>query len=217
MRANVGKGILFVLFFGGLIGIIRLMSQPDVRHGELVVGTNWIALVTGFLWFVPCWAAVPWLVRLYGGAAALDEDLRKDLDEARAPKPQVDLLVFPEAMRRLAAIGLRGSLQVKSIRRRYGHLALAPWPTLAVVSTLATQSINDAFAAAYEDVQCMVTGTFKNEGRIEHAFICRRSGGEEIAETDTFREFPAMFSAKARRGALGIWLLDPNTIAAHGP
>jgi hypothetical protein len=215
MRAYVGKGILFVLFFGGVIGIIYLRDPSGVRHGEMVMGTSWSALVIGFLWFVPCWAAVPWLVRLYGGPAALDEDLRKDMEDARALALTGGFPVFDQVVGRLTELGVRGSLQAKSIRRRYGHLALAPWPALTVVSTLAIRSINDSFAAPYEDVQCMVIHTFQNEGRTERGFVCRRSGGEQIDETDTYSAVPGAFSAKARRGALGVWLLDPKTIVPN--
>lgn len=217
MRSEVGKGILVVLFFAGILGLLYLGNHPALRHGQVVLGFDWVAWAAGFLCFVPCLAAVPWLVRLYGGAVALDESLITDLEQVtRRPRDTVATLPwFHRAVGWLTEIGVRGSLHATSLRRRYGHLALAPWPALAVVSTLAVRSVNGAFAAPSEEVQCTVIRTFRNGDHMDQVFTCRTAGGRDLGETETSWVLPTWFHASARHGGLGVWLLDPTTIVAN--
>ncbi len=100
------------------------------------------------------------LVLLLGGVIAL-----RDLDRLRAMPPEAGVPLFTPLVRWPTVVGVIGSLRAKRIHRRYGQLAIAPWPAL-VASTFAVRAVNDAFAAPSEDLQCMVVRTFSYQGRM---------------------------------------------------
>jgi len=89
-----------------------------------------------------------------------------------------------------------------------------PFPVLLLVSIVVIESANSAFSGPYEDARCMVVRSWKYHGETSLAFACQRSGGEALEEGVSRPPLPARFSARVRRGALGVWLLDRSSVRA---
>jgi hypothetical protein len=213
MRGPKVKTQMLGLFFGGLGGLLLIPRVLAERIRDLPLGQYWVAWASAPACLLACWLAVPWLVRLEGGSSAVDEDMRRDAERARRPPDDTfQVPLFSRAVAWLTVRGVEGSLKTKSPRRRYGHLAVMPFPALLLLSIVVVESANSAFSGPYEDARCMVVRSWKYKGETSLAFVCQRSSGEALEEGVSARPLPARFSARVRRGALGVWLFDRTSV-----
>ncbi|HEY6460880.1 MAG TPA: hypothetical protein VIY73_12040 [Polyangiaceae bacterium] len=158
---------------------------------------------------------VPWMVRLQGGGAAVSEELRRQAEGGAQHAAARDADPIRGPLELLFLHGIRGSLRARSPLRRYGHLALMPIPMLLALSFLLVHAVNAAFAGPYEDVECQVLKTWKYKGVTNADFACTRSNGERLPEELLERPRAMQFTARARPGALGTWLLDKKSVRAR--
>jgi len=206
MRQRIAETIFLVLFLGGLLALNVVPAWVAARIRDEPLGEYWLAWLMAPLWLVLLWLAVPWFVQLSGGAAAVDEGMRKDIVRAREPMQ----LFWPFLMmsRWLAVKGLEGSLRAASPRRRYGHLAVMPFPALVLLTIVLMQITNSALSGPYEPVTCAVVRSWVQDGKASRVFVCHRASGEALEEGGPSAFVPNRFAARARKGGLGVWLLD---------
>jgi hypothetical protein len=213
MRGPEVKTLMLGLFFGGLIGLLLIPRVLADRIRDLPLGPYWVAWAAAPACLLAGWLAVPWLVRLQGGSSAVDEDMQRDAETARRPPNDTfQVPLFSQAVAWLTTKGVEGSLKTKSPRRRYGHLAIMPFPALLLLSIVVVESANHAYSGPYEDARCMVVRSWKYKGETNLAFACQRSSGEALEEGVSFPPLPARFTARVRRGALGVWLFDRTSV-----
>lgn len=212
MRSDLARSWPAGLCVAGLAGLVLLGRSTSAGAGDLALGNYWLAWAAAPVCLLACWIAIPWMVRLQGGGAAIDADMRTAADEAahRSETGGAPTLLH-SLVDRLVVRGAR-DLSVRSPRRRYAHLGLMPVPALLLLSILGIRGANSAFAGPYEDVQCAVTRSWRYQGRTNVAFTCSRSSGEALEEGMVDRPFPFHFVARARPGGLGVWLLDQGSV-----
>lgn len=212
MRPLQVKTLMMGLFFWGLLGLHLIPGSIAERIRDLPLGEYWVAWAAAPLCLLAGWLAVPWLVRLQGGPSAVDEEMRQYTERDRRPGQDGFVPLFSRAVAWLTTKGLEGSLAVKSPRRRYGHLGIMPFPALLLLSIVVVQGANSVFSGPYEDARCMVVRSWKYRGETSLAFACQRSDGDALEEGVSVRPLPPRFSARVRRGALGVWLFDQTSV-----
>jgi hypothetical protein len=188
-------------FLGGLYAFQAGPRWVAARIGDEAIGEYWVACLPVLPLMIGCWLAVPWLMRFHGGAAALDEEMRRHVDDEERPW----------IWRKLLAENQRG----KSPRWRHGYLALMPLPLLLTVTTCLVMYANSALSGPYEEAKCDSIRSWVYEGKKSRAFVCRRSTGEALEEGLTEKPGPDHFVARVRRGALGVWLLDGASVRSN--
>jgi hypothetical protein len=201
MDRGTSDALMVGVFGGGLYALQAVPRWVATRIVDEPLGQYWVACLPALPLMLGYWLAVPWLMRLQGGAAVLDEEMRGQVDDAERPW----------FWRKL----LEGNLRAKSPRLRHGYLALMPLPALLAVTTGVVMYANSALSGTYEEANCDVIRSWKFDGKWSRAFVCRRSIGEALEEGLTEGPRPDHFTARVRRGALGVWLLDGRSVRSY--
>jgi hypothetical protein len=146
MRVAVVKMLMTILFVGGLFGLFVASRGFTCAVGEIPVGDAWLVWATVPVGLLTAWLAIPWLVRMHGGPAALDEDMQRDADRMRGPREGMPRPSMAGGIAWLTALALDAGLKATSPRRRYAHLAVLLFPSLVLLSWMLAEHANAAFA-----------------------------------------------------------------------
>ena len=213
MRRPEAKTLMLGLFLGGLFSLRAIPRLVAARIRDLPLGPYWVAWAAVPVCLLTGWLAVPWLVRLQGGPSAVDEKMREFTQKyGDPPEDGVERPLFFYTVTRFTVRGVEGSLSAKRPWLRYGHLSVVPVPALLLLCIVVVQGANSAFSGPYEDARCMVVRSWKYKGETSLAFACQRANGEALEEGSSAPPLPPRFTARVRRGALGVWLFDRTSV-----
>ena len=90
-----------------------------------------------------------------------------------------------------------------------------PFPALLLLSLVVIQIVNSSLSGPYEPVTCAVVRSWVHEGKASRVLVCQRASGEALEESGPLEaSVPTRFAARARKGGLGVWLLDLRGVAS---
>jgi hypothetical protein len=214
LKIVYGACVVFALvpLLGFAFGFPRVFFD---RGSEAALGHFWEVWPCFAASIFLAWWSIPSIVSLAGGVEVVDDDTRAQIARERArPHNPIETLLGSSLLRWVSTKSLESGLRVASIRRRYGHFAIGVFLSSLFVMLFAVERINADFASEPRSVECHFVRAFKQPSGLRQARVgCALPDGTSAEGIATVTDRPPMtFAARARRGALGVWLLDVESI-----